>query len=591
MRSVAAVYLLKGGNRFKVIAYERAADAVEHLTAEVKDIWENGQLLQLSGIGPSILQHIDQYFKKPQGSHLMKIISQVPPAVFVLMKVPGLGPKKSYKLVKMLKLEKTDKSVDDLEKACREGKVASIESFGEKSQQDILQSINLYRKLSRRHERMYLPYAYGLASQVIDYLKKNPYVERVDALGSLRRMVSTIGDIDLAVVCRPKYTSQVIDHFVSYRQKLSVEEKGEKKAAIVSSAGKRIDLRVADRETYGSMFQYFTGSKEHNIKLREYALRKGYSLSEYGIKKIKSEKAKMEKNYSKSKIFKFRREKEFYRFLGLSYIPPEIREGGNEIELAKKKGLPRLVELSDIKGDFHLHSDFNLEPSHDLGSSSFEEIVKKARKLNYQYLALADHNPGIGNHTKEQIVALMKKRKKYFDVKIKNGKIDSINCFISLEADILPDGKVALPKEGLAYVDFLIVSVHSRFRMSKDKMTERILKALSYPKVKIIGHPTGRKFGTREQIDVDWEEVFRQCKARKIALEINSWPERLDLPDVLVKEAVERGVKLAVGSDAHQAAEMDNQFFGVAVARRGWAKKSDIINSWDYKKVNRWILS
>lgn len=589
LRSVAAVYLLKGGNRFKVIAYERAADTVEHLTQEIYDIWENGKLNQVSGIGPSILSHIGQYFKKAEDSHLEKIARQIPASVFELMKVPGLGPKRSYKLVKTLKLKKAKKAVDDLEDACRKEKVAPIASFGQKSQEDILKSIKLYRKMTKKKERMLLYYAYRLAQDVIEHLKKNQYVKRAEALGSLRRRVSTIGDVDIAAVCHPKNTKEVINHFVSYCPKLSVEEKGEKKAAIISSAGKRVDLRLADKTNYGPMLQYFTGSKEHNIRLREYGLKKGYSLSEYGIKKIKTKKSNIKNTNGKAKIFKFKTEKEFYRFLGLSHIPPEIREGTDEIELAKKGKIPKLVEIADIQGDLHLHSSYDLKSSHDLGENSYREILLNAKNLGYQYVGFGDHNPSITNQTEEQIVQIMRKRKEWMEKNLGEGK-DKVKYFISLEVDILPDGKIALPEAALAYVDFITVSIHSRFRMGRQKMTKRILKSLSYPKVKILGHPTGRLLMKREEIDVDWQKVFEQCKKKGVALEINSSPDRLDLPDVLVRKAVEYGLKLAINTDAHQVPQMNNIFFGVAVARRGWAKKSDIINSWNFKRVRKWLV-
>jgi DNA polymerase (family 10) len=617
LRSVAATYLLTGENRFKIIAYERAADTVDHLNRELYDIWENNNLFSLTGIGPSILSHIDEYFKKGKNSHLIKVIKKIPQAVFSLMKIPHIGPKKAYKLVNVFKLKNVNFAIDDLYKACLNNKVANIESFGTKSQEEIKKGIEIYRRAKTKQERMPLPYAYSLAQEMIDYLKKHPLVSQVDALGSLRRMTSTIGDIDVAVQVqgsRFKVQSykKIIDYFINYPRRISVLNAGENKASILVTGNKQIDLRIQDKQSYGSMLQYFTGSKAHNIKLREYALKLGYSLSEYGIKPLKKvqsspmfqsesdprrywsgrrTKFKVQNYNPKLKIFEFENEKEFYGFVGLQYIPPEIREGTDEIELAQKHQLPKLVEMKDIKGDFHVHSSYDLKPSHDLGENSCQEILNKAKDLNYDYLAFSEHNPSISNHTEGQIVEILKRRKQDIVQKIKSKEFERIKYFISLEVDILPDGKIAIPQKALSYLDMIIIAIHSSFKMDKENMTKRILKALSYPKVKILAHPSGRLLGKREEIEADWPVIFAECLKKNIALEINAWPQRLDLPDNLVRQAVDNNIKLAINTDAHKNLEMDNMFYGVAVARRGWAKKSDIINAWDYKDVRNWILS
>lgn len=579
LRSVAAVYLLKNEIRFKVIAYERAADTIDHLDRELKDIWENGKLTTVSGVGPSILSHIDEYFRKKQDSYLVRILRRIPAPVFSLMKVPGIGPKRAYKLVTALRIKSEKTAVEKLREACLDDKVAQIDSFGEKSQEEILKAINIHKQSANKEERMPLLYAYSLAQQIMTYLKKNKHVKRVDALGSLRRMVTTIGDIDLAVLCDKEHEKEVIEWFTAYSDKIYIQEKGDKKASIITSARKQVDLRVAGKENYGAMLQYFTGSKTHNIKLREYALKKGFSLSEYGIKSLKK----------RQKTLQFPSEEEFYHFLGLPYIPYELREGTNEIELALKHELPKLVETTDIKGDFHIHSNYDLQPSHDFGTDSYEKIVKKAASMNYEYVAFSDHNPSLSNHIDKQIINILKRRKDFIVQRIMSNKFKHSNYFISLEVDILPDGRIALPDKALEYVDMIIVSIHSRFQMDRDEMTNRILKGLAHPKVKILGHPTGRLLQKRGEIDADWERIFTVCKKNNTALEINAWPQRLDLPDILVRQAVEAGVKLVINTDSHAVFQMDNMFYGVTVARRGWAKKSDIINTRDYHEVRRWI--
>lgn len=578
LRQVAAAYLLKNENRFKIIAYERAADTIDHLNQEVKDIWEDNKLFTIQGIGPSILSHIEDYFKKAEKSHLIKVIQRLPPSVFILMDIPGIGPKKAFKLTKALDLTNPETAIEDLKTACLAGKVATLENFGEKSQTEILNSINLFKKRVGKKERMPLPYAYSLAEDILSYLRKHPLVQKAEALGSLRRMTATIGDIDIAVKIKnlkPKVKSykDVIDYFIHYPNAISVVNAGDKKASIIVSGNQQIDLRVISKNAYGSMMQYFTGSKEHNIKLREYALKKGLSLSEYGIKRVKS---------PKSKVQSFNDEKSLYHFLDLDYIPPELREGTDEIRKAVKHELPKLIELKDIKGDFHIHSSYDLEPSHDLGANTYQEILQKAHQLNYEYVAFSDHNPSIGNHTNADIIKILKKRNDFIRQKLSK-------FFISLEVDILPNGDLALPDEAIDYLDMMIVSIHSRFEMEKDAMTKRILKALECPKVKILGHPTGRLLDQREEIAADWERIFENCKNKDIALEINAYPKRLDLPDVLVRQAVEMGVKLVIDTDAHDIDGMEMMSYGAAVARRGFAKKTDIINTMSYNDVKRWL--
>jgi len=596
-RSVAATYILTNEIQFKVTAYERAADTVDHLDRELYDIWENGQLFSVEGIGSSILSHIDEYFKKGNNSHLTKTVRKIPQTVFALMKISHIGPKRAYKLVNFLKLNNIKTVFEDLYKACLEGKVAQIETFGEKSQDEIQKAIKIYKKTSTKQERMPFPYAYALAQEIINYLKQHPCVERVDILGSLRRMTSTIGDVDVAVQVRSfvKATEgkqnykDVVNYFINYPKTISVLNAGENKASILVTGNRQIDLRIQEKDSYGSMLQYFTGSKAHNIKLREYALRLGYSLSEHGIKPLK--KINPPAGGQKFKIIQFDNEPDFYRFLKLDYIPPELREGTNEIEAALRHELPDLVDLKDIRGDCHIHSSYDLEPSHDLGENSYEEIIAKAKKLNYEYIIFADHNPSVSKHTENEVIDILRRRKQYIVQKIMSKEYERVKYFISLEVDILPNGKIAIPEEALKYLDMIIISIHSSFKMTRKQMTKRILKALSFPKVKILAHPTTRILGKREEINVDWTVIFSECKKKNIALEINAWPERLDLPDNLVKQAVENNIKLALGTDAHKNSEMDNMLCGVTVARRGWTKKDDIINTMSYDKVRNWINS
>ncbi len=595
LRSVAAAYVIKNGERFKIAAYYNAADNIERLTREIKDVWENKQLKEISGIGSSIYSYLDEYFRTGQSSHFKKIFQGIPATVFELLRVSTLGPKRAYKLVKALKLNNVKTAIKDLEEYCLNGKVAAIDGFGEKSAQEILSAIRFYQKQSLKKERMPLPYAFNIASELTAYLKKHSLVDQVDVLGSLRRMVATVGDIDISVKIKKQPLKsetfkEIINYFIKFPKVIKVINAGEKKASIIVRPNIQVDLRVQEPESYGSMLQYFTGSKNHNIKLREFALKKGLSLSEYGIRKLKVKSLKFKVAAQSSKLYKFEQERDFYNFLGLQYIPPEIREGTNEIELAEKNKLPHLVELEDLKGDLHIHSSYDLRPAHDLGEDSIEKNIQAAKNLGYQYIGFADHNPSISAQSEQTIISLLKARNHFFDKLISLKKIDRSDFFIGLEVDILPNGQLAIPEKAINYLDYLIVSVHSSFSLNRQKMTKRVLTGMSYPKVKILAHPTGRLLNKRQGFELDWDKIFSFCREKKIVLEINSYPNRLDLPDILVRKAISAGVKLVINSDAHNVNQMKTNFYGVSVARRGWAKKDDIINTLTYKKIKKWLL-
>jgi DNA polymerase (family 10) len=563
LRAVAASYQLKDekGNRFKIIAYQRAADAVEHLSSEAKDLWDDNKLKDVAGIGPSIAGHIDEIYRTGKSKHFEMVMKGLPPAMFKLMEVPGIGAKTAFKLVSKLKLS----SLKDLEKAAKQGKISVIEGFGKDSQETILKSIG---EVKRRTKRLLLPYATKLSEEIIEWLKKCKDVKQVDPLGSLRRKASTIGDIDISVAT--ENPQKVIDHFCSYPNKTRVLEKGERTATIVVAGNRHVDLMVQSVKAYGATLQHFTGSKHHNIALREFALKKGMSLSEYGIKK-------------KGKLKKYNNEKDFYKDLGLDLIPPEIREDQGEIDAALKHKLPKLLELKDIKADLQVHSNFNIETSHDLGESSMKEIVEKADKLGYEYIAFTEHNPSKSRHNENQIVELIKKKKDEVDkinYSLNKSKETGVKkVFNSLEIDILPNGKLPVSDRGLDLLDFAIVSIHSSFRQKRSVMTRRIIDSLAHPKSKILAHPTARKINEREGVEINWREVFEYCKKNNKWLEINADPKRLDLPDTLVKDAINEGILLTLGTDAHHKDGLENMIWGVSVARRGWVEKQNVVNT------------
>ncbi|PIY94795.1 MAG: DNA polymerase III [Candidatus Levybacteria bacterium CG_4_10_14_0_8_um_filter_35_23] len=577
-RNVAAAYSIKDERKyyFQIIAYQRAADAIDNSTTEIKDLFDQKSLQSLPGVGTSIKSHIEELLKTGKVSRFKWVFENIPEAVFPLLKIPSFGPKRAYKLVKTFGLGNPESVVDDLEKIAKENKISPLTGFGEKSQNDILRAIKEYKEGKSKQRRMTLPFAAELAKKITDFLIEDPNVLQVSALGSLRRMVSTIGDIDIAVASNN--SEKVINHFVSYPYKERIIEKGNSSASILISGGYQVDLMVQPVKSFGSLLQHFTGSKDHNIHLRELAIKKGLSLSEKGIKKIKDPKAGLA-TYST--------EKDFYNALGLDLIPPEMRENTGEIELAAKHKLPRLIELSDIKGDLHLHSNFSIEPSHDLGQSSMQDMLNKAVKLKYEYLGFSEHNPSVSKHNDNQCYEILKKR----DEKIEQIKsnIKSVRIIKLLEVDILASGELSLSEKSLALLDGAIVSIHSAFNLNKEQMTERVLNGLSNPKAKILAHPTGRLINERQGYDLDWEKIFEFCQKHNKALEINSWPNRLDLPDNIVRRAVTSGIKLVINTDSHAAYQMGLMEYGVSVARRGWAKKSDIINTLSYNEFMKWL--
>ncbi len=576
LRDVAAAYLLQSENQFKIIAYQNAADTIEHLNREIRDVWQDGQLGEVPTLGQSIAGYLDELFRTGHVRHFTEVMGKIPAPVFELIKVPTIGPKTAFKLVKSLNLKNSRNILTDVKQAAEKGRIAPIETFGEKSQAEILAAISRYQLTAFQVERIVLPMAFGLAADYIAYLKQLPEVKRADMLGSLRRMLATIGDIDLLVQADNKDNKTIIDHFVKYPKIIKVDNAGGKKASVIIRSNIHVDLRIQNKDDYGSMLQYFTGSKTHNIELRTYALKKDYSLSEYGIKNVKNDKA-----------LHFAAEKEFYNFLKLQYIPPEIREGTNEIEIAKKNRLPKLVELTDINGDLHTHSSYDLKPSHDLGANTFTEMMEKAKTLGYEYIGFSEHNPKVSDLTSEEIIEIL--RKKQIETKKLTNK--EIQIFNGLEVDIQPTGDLAIPPGAIDYLDYLIVSIHSSFSMNRDEQTARVMKALSYPKVRILGHPTGRLLNKREGYELDWSVIFKECANRNIAIEINAYPVRLDLPDSLVRQGLEYGVKYMIDTDSHGISDMDNMFYGVAVARRGWCQKSDIMNTLAYEDFRKWVIN
>lgn len=584
LRNVAAACTIKSkGNIFQIRAYENAADSIEHSTAEIQDLWQEGKLNQVPGLGESLRGYLDELFSKGKIKHFEEIEKGIPKVVFDLLDIPGVGPKTADKIAKM-----GISSIEELQKQLKGGELVK-KGFSDKLAQNILRGL---QEMSQRGNRILLPYAFAQAEKILNYLQKCPEVLQAHPLGSLRRMVPTIGDLDFSV--SSSESQKVVDHFCKMPNVVRIVDQGESKATVILKSGVQVDLLVGTPDSYGSLLQHFTGSKSHNIHLRTFATEKGLSLSEYGVRKIDDKRPTSRgKQVTGEGLIQTKTEEEFYRLLSMDVPPPEIREDKGEIEAAlrqaqgKPDGLPKLVELEDIKGDLHLHSNFPIEkPSHALGVDSIEEIIRMGGKLGYEFVGISDHSPSF-NLSKDITIKTIEKRTKFIHSLKKSTK--STRVLNGLEIDILGDGTLSLPDEVLETLDYCIAGIHSGHRGSKDEITKRLLLALNSPYVDIISHPTNRLLNERDSSDADWDEVFKLAAKNKKLLEINAYPNRLDLRDDLVRMAKDYGVKLIINSDAHEIGQMYNMRFGVAVARRGWATKNDIVNTWDWTKLTQWF--
>lgn len=566
LKKVAAVFRIKEGETFRYKAYINAANTIENLSESVEELYEQDLLDNIPGIGESLKGYIQEYFQKGTVRHFESIYKKVPQGMFALMIIRGVGPITSYKIAKKFKLTDEKKALKELKKIISQGGIEKIPGFTIKTTNKIKQALDI--NLQTKVKRLKLSEALPIAQKFLDYLNKNPVIKESEMLGSLRRKLPTIGDIDLAIsTTKPK---EALDYALKYPDIKGIVNRGEKLSHVKLKSGYEVDIKLSTPDQWGSLLQHYTGSKMHNIKLRTLAMSQKLSLSEYGIKKGN-------KNYN------FKTEKDFYQFLGLPYIPPEMREDKGEIELAKSNQLPNLINLSDIKGDLHLHTNFDFQTSHDLGVSSVQTILEFAQKHHYEYLGLSDHNPKFTGLTEKQKQNIIVKRNKWLKEESK-GK-DKAKILLGLEVDIRPDGDLALSDSKLALLDYAIVSIHSSFNLSSEKNTARILDALSHPQAKILGHPTGRMINGREPITADWNKIFNFCAQHHKILEINASPSRLDLPADLIIQAASLGVKFVINTDSHEVGSMSDMQYGVWQARKAGLSKKQVINTYSYPNL------
>jgi DNA polymerase (family 10) len=542
---------LKGENKFKIRAYQRAARTIDYLPKEIEIMLEEGEDLQsIPGVGEAIAKKTIELVNTGKLGAYEELKAGFPEGITALLEIPGIGPKTANKLSTELGIQ----SVEELEKAIEDGRVAQLFRLGDKTAENILQQIQALR---RKDQRIPIGEALPVVDNVLAALRPLPGVKNLTAAGSLRRFHETVGDIDLmGTADNPE---QVIDTFVNLPQIRQVIAKGPTKATVILPGGLQADLRMVEHDSFGSLLQYFTGSKQHNITLRTKEQKKGLKLSEYGITDSRT-----------NELEKFATEEAFYKRLGMQYIPPEIREDRGEIELAEKGQVPKLIELSDIKGDLHVHTDWSD------GQDSLEDMAQAAKALGYEYLAITDHSVGRGiahGLSEERL------RQQIEEIGRLNKKIRGIRILTGTEVDIRADGSIDLPDKVLADLDVVVAAIHSAMNQTEQQITSRLLGALENPHIDVIAHPTCRLLGEREPVAVDLEAVFRAAIKYNKALEINAMPSRLDLKDIHIYRARELGVKLVIGTDSHRTDHLKLMRFGIGIACRGWCQPKDILNT------------
>ena len=550
-----ANFLESEGVAFKPYAYQRAALSLDTLNEDVGEIYKKGgvkALLEISGIGKAMADHIEEYLKTGKIKHYENYKKKLPIKIDELVRVEGMGFKKAKILYQKLGI----KNLKDLEKAAKAHKIAPLFGFGEKTEKNILQGLEF---LKRDKGRFLLGKILPTARNVVEKLKNLKEVEKISLAGSVRRRKETIGDVDILVVSDKP--SKIMDFFVKLEGVEKVWARGPTKSSVRMKDGFDIDIRIVPQKSYGSALQYFTGNKDHNVATRRIAMSKGLKLSEYGV-------------FFGKKQIAGRTEKEVYEAIGLPYIEPELRENEGEIEAALKGELPKVVELKDIKGDLHCHT------AASDGQNSIEEIVRKAEEFGYEYIGISEHTGSLaiaggldGKRLLAQHEQIEKIRKKF---KSRGSKIVILH---GCEVNIIANGNLDIKDEVLSKLDYVIASVHSSMKMPKVEMTKRLIKAMKNPNVDIIGHPTTRMIGKRDEIQLDFDKILEVAKETGTILEINAQPIRLDLRDIYIRRAKNEGVKMIINTDAHQKEQLNLMEYGVSMARRGWAEKKDIINT------------
>ena len=558
LKEVLAAMEVKNFSYFEVRAYQNAIAVLDNITSSIYDMWETDRIGDIPGIGGSLTQHFEDLFTTGKVDTWEKAKKDLPEGMFSLLGLRGIGAKKAFKLSSAFELNDRETALDELKQVALAHKIQVLPGFGGKSESGILEAIEQEKMTKNEKERMLLVHAEDIGFRILKYMDKCDEVEKAEFSGSFRRRNPTIGDLDLIVSTND--SEKVIEHFVNFDEVEEVLARGDKKAMVVLKNEVQVDVRISTPKAYGALIQYNTGSKQHNILLRTYALEKGLSLSEYGIKIKKT-----------GEIMEFADEVDFYKKLRLPYIPPEIRDGTEEIEMAKEGKLPQLIKLEDIKGDVHTHT------TESDGLNTLDEMVNAAEKRGYEYYGVTDHAPSVQSRGEKEVARLIEDRR--VNIERVNKSQNRMKVLFGYEVNILADATMGLPDEFMKELDYAIGGIHGAFTQDKDKMTKRLIAALENPYVKILAHPSGRVINSRDPVDPDWNEVFAAAKANDKILEISGQPDRLDLPYDLVREAIKREIKMMVVTDAHSIDQLLYMRYGIDVARRGWCEAKDVVNT------------
>ena len=548
---------IDGQDSFRVRSYRNAAQAIEALPQQVADlIHEPKKLLEVPGIGKGMLANLQMLFKDGSIEAHSELLKKYRPSMLELLKIQGLGPKTIALIWSAYQVS----DLEGVEKLAREGKIRTLPRMGEKHEQKLLKAIEDYRRIAGR---FLLDTAEELAEKLMEHLLAAPGVEKVTPAGSLRRGRETVGDLDILVTgkaCIEAETRQkVIEHLLRFPGLMDIIAQGENKVSFRHRNGMQVDVRLLPPESFGAALQYFTGSKAHNVALRQRALKMGFTLNEYSLATLED-----------AKPVARRTEEEIYAKLGLDFIPPELRENLGEIEAAANHTLPVLIELSDIRGDAHMHT---VETD---GRNTIEEMAEAARGRGYEYMAITDHSKNLAmanGLTDARALAHIER------IRAVEKKMKGIRIFAGIEVDILGDGSLDLSDSVLEQMDIVIASVHSHFNQDRATMTDRLLKAVANPNTSLIGHPTGRLLLRRDAYQFDLDAVLKAAAKHKVAMELNSYPDRLDLCDVHLRLAKQHGVKIVINTDSHHTSHMEKMRYGILQARRAWLKKEDVLNA------------
>jgi len=558
LEEIATLLELKGGNPFKCNAFRNAARAVENLDKPLSAFKSPKDFEQVKGIGKSIAEKIINAVETGRFAYYESVKSSIPSGLVEMLKIPGLGPKKVRAVYDRLGIY----TVGELEYACRENRLKDLPGFGIKTQENILEGIEL---LKRSRGRFHIHEARHVAQVFYDDLVKLPSVTSIAIAGSIRRFKETIKDIDLLV--SSSKPEEIISRFVSQSLVNDIILRGETKTSVRLITGISVDLRVVSQEEFPFALMYFTGSKEHNIAMRGRAQKLGFKLNEYGL---------FERNSTQS--IKLKTEEEIFKHLGLDFIPPELREDRGEISAAEKKPLPKLVCLDDLRGVFHIHTNYSD------GIPTVEKYIHDAMQRGWQYIGISDHSQsayyanGLSpDRVKQQIREIDELNSKYKEFRV----------FKGIESDILPDGALDYPEEILSLFDFVVVSVHSKFKMTEEQMTDRIIRAMRHPRTTMLGHPTGRLLLARDGYDLDMDKIIDAAARNNVVIELNANPFRLDLDWRYIKKAVEKGVLISINPDAHRLGNMDYAELGVGLARKGWCEPRHILNCLNVSEVEK----